>query len=145
MSFIHLVEDGSYYELTKTGYIALTVLLIAAIAIAAIIVSLKQNKENKVQLNARTLAFVGISIALAFVTSYIKFELPMGGSVTLFSMFFICYIGYLYGIKVGFITAFAYSLLAFMQTGATYFLTPFQVCCDYFFCIYRSWHRSFLA
>ncbi|MBR6396944.1 MAG: proton-coupled thiamine transporter YuaJ, partial [Lachnospiraceae bacterium] len=88
MSFIHLVEDGSYYELTKSGYIALTVLLIAAIAIAAIIVSLKQNKENKVQLNARTLAFVGISIALAFVTSYIKFELPMGGSVTLFSMFF---------------------------------------------------------
>ena len=147
MSFIHLVEDGSYYELTKTGYIALTVLLIAAIAIAAIIVSLKQNKENKVQLNARTLAFVGISIALAFVTSYIKFELPMGGSVTLFSMFFICYIGYLYGIKVGFITAFAYSLLAFMQTGATYFLTPFQVCCDYFFAftalgIAAFWHKK---
>ena len=57
----------------------------------------------------------------------------MGGSVTLFSMFFICYVGYLYGVKVGLLTAFAYSILQFMQSGATYFLTPFQVCCDYFF------------
>ena len=133
MSIIHLVEDGGYYELTKAGYIAVTVLLIAAIAIAAIIVAVKEGKENKTHFDARVLAFVGISIALAFVTSYIKFELPMGGSITLFSMFFICYIGYLYGVKVGFLTAFAYSLLAFMQTGGTYFLTPFQVCCDYFF------------
>ena len=133
MSFIHLVEDGGYYELTKAGYIGLTVILIAAIAVAAILVARKQSKETKVRFDARVLAFVGISIALAFATSYIKFELPMGGSITLFSMFFICYIGYLYGIKVGFITAFAYSLLAFMQSGGTYFLTPFQVCCDYFF------------
>ena len=57
----------------------------------------------------------------------------MGGSLTLFSMFFICYIGYLYGIKVGLITAFAYSILQFIQSGGSYFLSPFQTCCDYFF------------
>ena len=35
--------------------------------------------------------------------------------------------------KVGFITAFAYSILQFIQTGGSYFLSPFQICCDYFF------------
>ena len=50
----------------------------------------------------KQLVFCAISIALAFVTSYIKFaRLPFGGSITLFSMFFICFAGYLYGAKVG--------------------------------------------
>ena len=84
-------------------------------------------------IQAKQLAFAGIALALAFITSYIKYELPMGGSLTLFSMFFICYIGYLYGIKVGLITAFAYSILQFIQSGGSYFLSPFQTCCDYFF------------
>lgn len=122
-------EDG-YYALSNNGYIALVILLILVMLVTAFIVDKKQSTKK---INAKQLAFAGIALALAFVTSYIKYELPMGGSVTLFSMFFICYIGYLYGVRVGLITAFAYSILQFMQTGATYFLTPFQVCCDYFF------------
>ena len=129
--FIKLIEeDGySYYAMTKSGYIALIVLMILFIAVAALIIG-KRQKANK--LGAKSLAFAGIALALAFVTSYIKFEMPMGGSVTLFSMFFITIIGYIYGINVGLITAFAYSLLQFIQSGGTYFLTPFQTCCDYF-------------
>ncbi len=122
-------EDG-YFALTTGGYTALVVLLILVMLITAFIVDKKQTTKK---INAKQLAFAGIALALAFVTSYIKYELPMGGSVTLFSMFFICYVGYLYGVKVGLLTAFAYSILQFMQSGATYFLTPFQVCCDYFF------------
>jgi thiamine transporter len=122
-------EDG-YYTLAKGGYIALVILLILVILITAFIVDKKQTTKK---INAKQLAFSGIALALAFITSYIKYELPMGGSVTLFSMFFICYIGYLYGVKVGLITAFAYSILQFIQSGGSYFLTPFQVCCDYFF------------
>ena len=57
----------------------------------------------------------------------------MGGSVTLFSMFFVCLIGYAYGVRVGFSAAFAYSILQFLQSGGKYFLSPFQTCCDYFF------------
>ena len=122
-------EDG-YFALTTGGYTALVILLILVMLVTAFIVDKKQTTKK---INAKQLAFAGIALALAFVTSYIKYELPMGGSVTLFSMFFICYVGYLYGVKVGLLTAFAYSILQFMQSGATYFLTPFQVCCDYFF------------
>ena len=130
---INYVDDpdwGSYYELTKTGYIAIVILMLAVIAVAAFLVGRKQDTGK---INAKQLAGAGLSLALAFATSYIKFEMPMGGSVTLFSMFFICYVGYAYGVKVGFTTAFAYSLLQFIQSGGSYFLTPFQVCCDYFF------------
>ena len=43
-----------------------------------------------------------MAIALAVATSMIKVvKLPMGGSVTLFSMLFIVLIGYWYGIKTG--------------------------------------------
>lgn len=129
MSFFISSEDG-YYALTNNGYIALVILLILVMLVTAFIVDKKQTTKR---INAKQLAFAGIALALAFVTSYIKYELPMGGSVTLFSMFFICYVGYLYGVKVGLMTAFAYSILQFIQTGGSYFLTPFQTCCDYFF------------
>lgn len=129
MSHFIISEDG-YYALTKASYIALVILLILVMLVTAFITDKKQTAKK---INAKQLAFAGIALALAFVTSYLKFELPMGGSVTLFSMFFICYVGYLYGVKVGLITAFAYSILQFIQSGSTYFLTPFQVCCDYFF------------
>ncbi|MCR5719743.1 MAG: energy-coupled thiamine transporter ThiT [Lachnospiraceae bacterium] len=132
-SFINYISDpewGNYYELTKTGYYILVIFMVIALIVAGLIASGKQSvKDSK----TKQLAFAGISLALAFVTSFIKFEMPMGGSITLFSMFFICYVGYIYGAKIGLITAFAYSLLQFMQTGANYFLTPFQTCCDYFF------------
>lgn len=130
MNHINDPEWGNYYELTKSGYIALVVIMLIVIALAAILVS---KKQNAAKFTARSLAFAGIALALAFVTSYIKFEMPMGGSVTLFSMFFICFIGFVYGVNIGFITAFAYSLLQFIQSGGSYFLSPFQTCCDYFF------------
>lgn len=129
MSHFIISEDG-YYALTKTSYVSLVILLILVMLVTAFITDKKQTAKK---INAKQLAFAGIALALAFVTSYLKFELPMGGSITLFSMFFICYVGYLYGVKVGLITAFAYSILQFIQSGSTYFLTPFQVCCDYFF------------
>ncbi|MBR6303845.1 MAG: proton-coupled thiamine transporter YuaJ, partial [Lachnospiraceae bacterium] len=102
--FITHIQDpewGDYYELAKPGYIALIALIILAIAVAAIIVGRKQKTER---FSSKTLAFAGIALALAFATSFVKLEMPMGGSVTLFSMFFITYIGYVYGINVGLVT-----------------------------------------
>ena len=53
-----------------------------------------------------------MAIALAVATSMIKvIKLPMGGSVTLFSMLFIVLIGYWYGIKTGLTAAIAYGVL----------------------------------
>ena len=58
--------------------------------------------------------------------------MPWGGAVTLLSMFFVAYVGYLFGPGVGFAAAFVYSILQFIQDGGSYMLSPFQVCCDYF-------------
>ena len=78
----------------------------------------------------KQLVFCAISIALAFVTSYIKFaRLPFGGSITLFSMFFICFSGYLYGAKAGILTGLAYGILQFLQDP--YFYSIGQFLLDY--------------
>ena len=69
-------------------------------------------------------------MALSFITSYMKIlAMPYGGSVTLFSMLFICLIGYWYGPRTGMLTVLAYGILQFLQEP--YVLSLFQVCCDY--------------
>lgn len=69
-------------------------------------------------------------IALAFVLSYVKlFSAPLGGSVTLCSMFFICIIGYFLGWKYSLSAALAYGILQFVQKPEI--LTPLQVIIDY--------------
>jgi len=69
-------------------------------------------------------------MALAFIASYLKiFNMPFGGSVTLFSMLFICLIGYWYGPGAGLLTGLAYGILQFLQEPIV--LSPFQVGCDY--------------
>lgn len=73
-----------------------------------------------------------MAIALAFVTSFIKFlHLPMGGSITLFSMFFICLIGYWYGLRVGLMAAVAYGILQMVVDP--YIISVPQMFCDYIF------------
>ena len=45
--------------------------------------------------------------------------------LTLFSMFFICFAGYLYGAKVGIFTGIAYGLLQFLQDPYLYSVGQF--------------------
>jgi len=81
---------------------------------------------------SRKLAFSGVALALAFVLSYIKlWDMPTGGSVTLFSMFFVSIIGYFYGPVWGSLVGFVYSLLQMIQSF--YFLSVPQVLLDYTF------------
>ena len=80
--------------------------------------------------SVKGLAVCGVCIALAFVLSFIKlFSAPLGGSVTLCSMFFICIIGYLYGWKYSLTAALAYGILQFVQKPEIY--APLQVIIDY--------------
>lgn len=79
---------------------------------------------------AKQLTFSAIAIALAMVTSFIKFgSLPFGGSITLFSMFFICFIGYLFGLKAGLVAGIAYGILQFIVEPYVYH--PVQVLLDF--------------
>ena len=78
----------------------------------------------------KKLVFSAMGIALAMVTSYIKiWEMPMGGSVTLLSMLFICLIGYWFGPKFGIVTGIAYGILQFIIDP--YMLSIPQVLFDY--------------
>ena len=78
----------------------------------------------------KKLVYSALGIALALVTSYIKlWDLPMGGSVTLLSMFFICLIGYWFGAKYGLITGIAFGLLQFIIDP--YMVSIPQVILDY--------------
>ncbi len=80
--------------------------------------------------NTKKLIFSAMGIALAMVTSYIKvWEMPMGGSVTLLSMLFICLIGYWFGAKYGILAGAAYGILQFIIDP--YMLSLPQVLLDY--------------
>lgn len=122
-------EDG-YYSMNNTGYYVLIAVLILALLLSALIVD---RKQKNTRFSAKRLAVCGVAIAMGFILSYVKVHMPYGGSVTLFSMFCICLIGYLYGIKAGLLSALAYSILQFFQSGGSYMLSPMQICCDYFF------------
>lgn len=78
----------------------------------------------------KNLAFCGLLIALATVTSFIKiFSFPFGGSVTLLSMLFVVLAGYFYGPKLGILTAIVYGLVQLVIEPQIYY--PMQVVMDY--------------
>lgn len=119
-----VTPDGG---LTALGY-ALCLLAAVLLLAAALLIYKKESKKPK--LSTKQLVFCAAAMALSFVTSYIKiFSMPYGGSVTLFSMLFICLIGYWYGTGAGIMTGLAYGILQFLQEP--YVLSFFQVCCDY--------------
>lgn len=63
-----------------------------------------------------------VMLALATALSYVKiFELPMGGSITLFSLVPIVIIGYRYGLKQGFSAGIIYGVLQLLLQGLGYF------------------------
>ena len=107
--FQQVVSDGeTTYSFTTAGYTLFIVLLLAALLTACFFT----NRDNKQKFSTRQLVFSSVAIALAFVTSNIKLlHLPFGGSITLFSMFFLCFIGYLYGLRSGLTAGIAYGLL----------------------------------
>lgn len=77
-----------------------------------------------------SLIYSSVSIALAFVLSFVKIiDMPLGGAVTLCSMLFVCLPGCLFGIKMGLCASVAYGILQFVFGG--YMISIPQVICDY--------------
>ena len=106
--FVNKVVDewGTSYSLTGAGYGVLVALMVALLLLACYLTG------DKKKIQTKQLVFSAVAMALAMITSFMKiFEAPMGGSVTLFSMLFICCIGYWYGLRTGIITGLAYGLL----------------------------------
>ena len=114
-------DDGSV-RMTAPGIAIVTAVIALLIIIAAIVRQRKAAK--KMVLTTKQLVYSAVAIALAVVCSMIKFaNLPMGGSVTLFSMLFITLIGYWYGPYVGIMTAVAYGLIQFVMEPIFFFFS----------------------
>lgn len=122
--FIELNQDGGIIK--TPGYIAFALVILVILIVTASLTS----KSTKEHFSTKQLVFCSVCLALAFVCSFLKlFELPMGGSVTMLSMFLICFIGYLYGPYVGIISAIAYGLLQLIVDP--YIVYPLQLIFDY--------------
>lgn len=117
------VEDGSYAP-TSAGNIALVVLIVLLLVVMAAFSG--RNKEIKV----KSLIFSAMALTLAVVTSIFHLpSMPNGGSIALFRMFAICFIGYLYGTKTGIMTGIAYGFLDLIL--GPYVIHPVQLLMDY--------------
>ena len=122
---LFLIYDAENYEyiLQPAGYAVLVILLLALIVLVGRLGRRKADGQRMEgygrSLDTKKMVFCAMAIALATVTSFIKFaQLPFGGSITLFSMFFVALVGWLYGPKLGLITG-------------PYIYAPLQVLLDY--------------
>ena len=121
-----LVDEygNATYNLTGLGYGALVALMLVLLILACYLTG------DKAKLKTKHLVFSAVAMALAMITSFLKlFEAPMGGSVTLFSMLFICCIGYWYGLRTGIMTGVAYGLLQLISDP--YIISLPQMITDY--------------
>lgn len=123
--FVNTADSGDI-TLTTPGTITLWVIF-AALVLTATYFTSKGEKSN---FKTKQIVFCGVGLALAIVTSYIEvYSFPFGGSVTLMSMLFICFIGYLYGPKTSIPVAIAYGILQLILKP--YIYHPVQVIFDY--------------
>lgn len=105
-------------------YVGAGVLIAAAISLAFIL------DKDKSGFNTRSITLAGITIAMSFGLSYVKFiRLPQGGSITLVSMLPIMLFAYLYGPKKGLLIGFIYGTLQAVQDP--YIVHPAQFLLDY--------------
>lgn len=124
-SYVDEYGDTLYTPTTLGYVVSIVVIALLLLACCAIF-------GAKKKFTARPMAFAAMAIALAFATSNIKLiHMPMGGSVTLLSMFFITLIGYWYGLGTGIAAAVAYGVLQLIVDP--YILTIPQMLVDYIF------------
>ena len=121
-------EWENYFELTGAGYSVLIAIMILLLLVGCLL----SNVSGKKKFSTKALAFSAMAMALGMVTSMIKLiDMPMGGSVTLCSMLFICLIGYMFGLRTGLLTAIAYGFLQLVVDP--YIISIPQMLTDYIF------------
>ena len=112
-----------FADLGATGWITIFTLII----LAAIMVGMSVSRKTW---TAKSMAYAALSIALAFVLSYVKiFRMPNSGSVTLASMLPLMLFAAAYGMGPGLLAGAAYGMLQYLQGG--WFVHPLQFLLDY--------------
>lgn len=103
--------------------------VVAALVVLAVILFVLGRSGKR--WNAQMLANAALSIALAFVLSYVRlYKMPQGGSITLASMLPVFIFSYAYGVGPGLFVGLAYGALQWMQDGF-WMLTPVEGVMDY--------------
>lgn len=121
-------EWGNYFDLTGIGYGTLIAIMLLVLLLGCVV----SNADGKKKIGTKQLVFSAVAMAIAMVTSEMKLvDMPMGGSVTLCSMLFICLIGYLFGLKTGLTAAIAYGFLQLIINP--YIISIPQMLTDYIF------------
>lgn len=122
-----IVEDSDVtYNLTVAGYVALAAVMLVVFAAGCMF------RDKNKKMDAKQITFCAMAMALAVVTSMFKIiDMPMGGSVTLFSMLFIVLTGYWFGVRTGITTAVAYGILQLLINP--YIISIWQMLMDYVF------------
>ncbi len=96
-------------NVSSTGWIILAVLVILGVGFAVI-------ARQKVKWTPKLLSYAALSIALAFVLSYIRlWRMPQGGTVTPASMLPLMLFSYAFGAGPGLIASLAYGFLQAIQ------------------------------
>lgn len=107
-----------------------TVTLISIIAVAlAVLVCAALAAFNKRQTDTKAIVYAGICVAASFALSFIKFEFPYGGSVTVMSFVPVLVYAYFFGPVRGLGVGFVYGILQFIQSP--WILTPMSFILDY--------------
>lgn len=111
---------------TKLGMAVLVAFLVILILCALVLTGRKLKLANM----TRQLVFSAMAMALATVLSELRlWRMPMGGSVTPFSMLCICLIGYWFGPAAGILTGMAHGMLQLILNPMIYSIP--QLLVDY--------------
>lgn len=127
----HIV-DNDYYNGKEAKFNSLALYLGSALLVALVVtVSFIVGRTNKAPFDTHCIAFAGITLALSFGLSYVKFEGAwlQGGSITLFSLLPVCLFAFIYGMKKGLLVGVIYGLLQAVQDP--YIIHPAQFLLDF--------------
>ena len=103
--------------------------ILAALVVLGVVIYLVTRSNAK--WTTRMIANAALSIALAFILSYIRlYKMPQGGSITLASMLPIFMFAYAYGVAPGMLVGLCYGFLQWMQDGF-YMVHPVEAVLDY--------------
>ena len=118
--FKEIIATGGYYTSDDAKFNSIALWVSAALLVVATIVIAFFTDKSTTKMDARCMAIAGVTTALSFALSYVKFPgleaiFLQGGSVTLFSMLPIMIFSYVYGMKRGLIVGFVYGILQALQ------------------------------
>lgn len=122
--------DGDGYYNSDTTSVKQIALYLSALLIVVAVVLISLFDKRSFRLDARSLAYAGICVAMSFALSYVQlWKMPQGGSVTLASLLPLMVYSYIFGAKKGVFAGFIYGILQALQDP--WLIHPAQFLLDY--------------